>query len=299
MFDWKKLARKILFPPMAIVLCLVPLCAVALIYIFLNGMEEHPLAYVSYVLSFYTLSVICLFAAVVLPFHIRQAKQKIYDSQYGNRYMTDAFFRTHLSLYASFSVNVLYIVVNLLSALLFHTNWFYILAGYYAILALMRFLLLRHVKYHEFGMDMASEWKRTRICSVILTLINLSLTAVVLMMLYQDKGFEYYGILIYVMAAYTFYTTVHAIMGLIKYRKYKSPVLMMAKMISLAAAMVSMLALETAMLTAFGTDMTVQERRIMIAATGSGISVLVTVGSVYMLARATKELRKITAEEIK
>lgn len=294
MTDPKRFFKKILFPPISAILFLLPLCAVALIHIFLNGMEKHPLSYAVYVLSFYTLVSLCLFCAMILPYHLRLAKKKIYDNEYGNRYMTDAFFRTHLALYASFGANVLYGALNLFSALLFKANWFYILASYYAILAIMRFLLLTHVKYHEFGMDMLSEWKRARVCAFIFTLINSSLVGAVFLMMYYERGFKYYGVLIYVMAAYTFYTTVHALIGVIKYRKYQSPVLMSAKLISLASALVSVLALETAMLSAFGTDMSVHERRVMIGATGFGICLLVTVCSVCMLVRSGKEIRKLT-----
>ena len=47
------------------------------------------------------------------------------------------------------------------------------------------------------------------------------------------------------MAAYTFLTFAFAIINLVKYKKYKSPVYMSAKLISLIAGAVSMLTLET------------------------------------------------------
>ena len=98
------------------------------------------------------------------------------------------------------------------------------------------------------------------------------------MILYQNKGHEYHGILIYVMATYTFYMTVSTIVNLVKYRKYHSPVMTMTRVIALSAALVSMLSLETAMFSQFGQNMSTENKRLMIALTGA-----LTVGIVVVL----------------
>ena len=113
------------------------------------------------------------------------------------------------------------------------------------------------------------------------------------MMTYFHRGFDYQGILIYVMAMYTFYVTATAIVDLVKYRKYKSPIMSVSKVIKLAAALVSMLSLETAMFAQFGNDMSAENQRIMILATGAGIAVTIVAMSIYMIARTTKEIREI------
>ena len=113
------------------------------------------------------------------------------------------------------------------------------------------------------------------------------------MMVYSNRGFEYQGMLIYVMAAYTFYITTVAIVNIVKYRKYNSPILSMTKVISLASALISMLALETAMLSQFGGDTTPEFRRMMIIATGAGISATIVLMSGYVIVRNTLEIRKL------
>lgn len=291
--NYKKLAQKILFPPVWLMLILTVLSGVALVLVFVKGWMESPVAYFVYVLSFYTLSVICLFCIQVLPGYYKTLKQKVYDNPFGNRYMTDAKYRTRISLNISLIINLLYAAVNLFSGYWYKTAWFACLAAYYMILAVMRFLLIRYVGRYDIGTNLPGEWRRSRGCALILTLVNLSLSGVVLMIMYQDKGFVYPGMLIYVMAAYTFYITVAAIVRLVKYRKYRSPIMSMTKIITLMAALVSMLALETAMLTTFGAEMTFATKRIFIAATGAGISVLVVAMSAYMIVRSTKELKRI------
>ncbi len=292
MIDWKKLCKKALYLPIWLMLLLTVISTAALVAVFTKRWDTHPIAYVSYVLAFYTLTAVCIRCVPAFPKIYRAVKQKIYDNQYGNRYMTDVAFKTHVSLYASLTVNLLYAAVNIVSVMLYHSAWFGVLAGYYVILAVMRFLLLRYVNKNAIGEKRVAELRRSRLCGMILMTVNLALSGAVLMMLYRDKGYEYNGILIYVMAMYTFYVTTHAIINIVKYRKYESPVVTTAKAINLCAALVSMLSLETAMLSRFGADMQPENRRIMIAATGAGVSAVVVALSVYMIVRATAEIRK-------
>ena len=113
------------------------------------------------------------------------------------------------------------------------------------------------------------------------------------MILYQNKGYEYHGVLIYVMAAYTFYMTTHAMIDLIKYRKYKSPVMTMTKVIALSAALVSMLSLETAMFSQFGQEMSLEDQYLMIALTGAGVSIAVVTMSIAMIVKSNREMRQL------
>ena len=113
------------------------------------------------------------------------------------------------------------------------------------------------------------------------------------MMVFFDKGFQYQGILIYVIALYTFYVTITAIIDMVKFRKYKSPILSTSKIIKMASALFSMLFLETAMFAQFGADTSAEVKRIMIMATGAGISVAVVSMAVYMIVQTTKEIKNI------
>ena len=291
--DWKKIGKKLLFPPIWSMIVLTVFSAIALAWVFMNGQEESPISYVIYVLAFYTLTVLCVFFSMVLPGRYRQIRQKIYDNPIGHKYMTDIVFRTHVSLYSSLGINILYVGVNILSFFLYRSMWFVVLAVYYGILAIMRFLLVRYVRKAGIGKDCLGELKRSRLCAMILLTVNFALSGAVLMILYQNKGFEYHGVLIYVMAAYTFYITTHAIIDLIKYRKYNSPIMTTTKVIALSAALVSMLSLETAMFSQFGADMAPENKWLMIALTGAGVSVTVVTMSIYMIVKSVKEIRKL------
>lgn len=295
--EWKKLI-KLLYPPVWIIALLVTICTVALVYTFIGGYEAHPVAYFTYVLSFYTLTTVVMWCIKLIPKHYRTAKEKVYSNPVGERFMTDMKFRTHVSLYGSLGVNLIYVALNALSGFLYHTAWFFVLAFYYTILAVMRFLLVRFVNRVGIGTDRFKELRRSCLCGYILLTVNLALSGAVLMILYQNKGYEYHGILIYVMAAYTFYITTLAIINLIKYRKLGSPVMSMAKIINMAAALVSMLSLETAMFSQFGKDMSDENKQIFIMLTGAGVSIVIITMSVYSIVKNSKEIKKIMENDI-
>ena len=290
--EWKKLI-KLLYPPVWIIALLVALCTAALVYTFIGGYEAHPVAYFTYVLSFYTLTTVVMRCIKVIPKHYKSAKKRVYDNPVGERLMTDMKFRTHVSLYGSLGVNLLYVTLNVVLGFLYHTAWFFILAFYYTILAVMRFLLVRFVNRTGIGNDRFRELRRSRLCGYILLTVNLALSGAVLMILYQNKGYEYHGILIYVMAAYTFYITTLAIINLIKYRKLGSPVMSMTKIINMAAALVSMLSLETAMFSQFGKDVSNENKQIFIMLTGAGVSIIIVTMSVYSIVKNSKEIKQI------
>ena len=291
--NWKAFWKKLVFPPIWLMALLLVVSAAALPFVFIKGLDETPVAYIVYVIAFYTVCVVSVFCGVVLPKQYKSIREKLYAIPIAHRYMTDAAFKTHMKLYAALAANLLYVAINILSWYLYRSAWFVVLAVYYVILAVMRFLLVRHVNVHGVGKNRLGELRRARLCSFILLTLNFVLTGAVMMILYQNKGFEYHGVLIYVMASYTFYITTHAIVDLVKYRKYHSPVMTTSKIIALSAALVSMLALETAMFSQFGGDMAPENQWLMIALTGAGVSIVVIVMSVYMIVKTAQEIKEI------
>ncbi len=291
--DWKKFVKKLFFPSIWIVVLLTIFSGAGLAFVFVKGFDTSLAAIFVYVVSFYALTILSIAVCTKFPRYYKNTKQKVYKNKYANQYLTDVEFKTHVTLYISLFINLVYVGVNAVSAYVYETNWFGIFAVYYAIMAIMRFLLVRYVGKNHLGESRLGEWRRARFCAYILLSVNLTLSGVVLMMVYFERGFEYQGFLIYVMALYTFCCTAAAIVDLMKYRRYHSPVMSISKIIKLASALFSMLFLETAMFSQFGMNTAEETKRIMIMATGAGISVIVVTMAVYMIVRSTKELKKI------
>lgn len=294
----KILFRKVFFlPPIPTLLISVP--AYGLVIYALAGENVNPvIVYVSYFLSAYALiiTITGITGIVRLVRHgidSHPLVKKALDIPLVGRYFRDGLFRAEAALYQGFLINFLYAGIKLFSGILYRSVWFVTLAVYYILLAVMRSALLHYVR--KAGKNKVSEWKRYRLCGIILLFMNIALAGIVILVVYQNSGFEYPGVLIYIMAMYAFYATIMAVRNVMKFRRYGNPVLSAAKVINLTAALVSMLSLETAMLTQFGAADDPLFRQVMTAATGTGISMIVLGMAVFMIVHSTRQLKQISA----
>ena len=291
----KTILKKIfVLPPLPTVLIAVP----SFIFVFVMlGIGDHSfLSYLAYMLSAYAM----IIAITGLPGVIEAIRsgidnlpllKKIRSTPLGNRLLGDAIFRSEITLHGGLFINLLYAALNLFSGIRYRSTWFVALACYYALLSAMRAVLVRYVHRKPLGQDIPAEFRRYRACGIILLLMNQALVGIIVYMVTQNRGFSYPGFMIYAMAMYTFYITISAIINVIKYRRQGSPVLSAAKAISLTAALVSMLSLETAMLARFGSDEP-EFRRIMLGISGGVACAIVLALAIYMLARSTMQLKK-------
>ena len=156
----------------------------------------------------------------------------------------------------------------------------------------MRAVLVLYVHRRLVGEDITSEFKRYRACGIILLFMNQALAGIAVCMVTKDKGFSYPGLMIYAMAMYAFYITIVAAVNVVKFRRRGSPLLSAAKVISLTAALVSMLSLETAMLAQFGGE-DVVFRRLMLGISGGAVCTIVLTMAIYMIARSTRQLKRL------
>lgn len=297
MKQFKHILKKIfILPPWATVLISLP----SFIFVFyVLGMEVKGVpAYVSYGLSAYALVITATgFTKIVKT--IRRGidnhpvVKKLLDHPISGRYITDIAFREEVSLYPSLFMNMLYAAIKMISGILYDSVWLITLSIYYILLAVMYFLVLTSARKMRNSVNIADEFRRYRICGVLLAFMNLVLSGMILFLVRQDGGYEYPGVLIYVMAMYAFYAVIMAVINIVKFRKHGSPILSAAKVISLTTALASMLALETAMLSQFGQNDDYLFRQIMTASTGAAVCGFVFIMSVYMIVHATKELKKL------
>lgn len=287
---FKNALQKILFPNKVIVILLVILSTALLTCIFAFDFKYNIVAYLSYIISAYTTLVVCSAAYKNFKSGIAFIKSK---NKYVERYLSDFSFRTHISLYTSFAINALYAIAKFISGFCYHSFWFGSIAVYYFCLAVMRLMLLRHAHRTAFGEDRLSEYKQYRICGAVLLLLNLALTGMVILVVVRNYTYTYPGTIIYAIGTYAFYNIITAIINVVKFRRQNSPILYAAKIINLASALVSVFALETAMLSQFGSENSPLFRRAMTSATGGLVCLIVLGTAVYMIIRATYRLKEL------
>ena len=291
--DLKKLGKALLFPHIAIMIILLPIATVLLVGSMVFIGTESVIAYISYVLATYTLTIWCF----KIPTLIKFFKTFKNENKYARRWQDDTRLRVNVSLYGSLACNALYGLFQLWLGFYHHTFWFYSLGAYYICLGAMRFFLVRHTRKFAPGEKMQTELVKYRACGIVFLLMNLTLALIIFFMVYWNRTFQHHMITAIAMAAYTFTALTTAIINVIKYRKYNSPVFSASKAISLAAALVSMLTLESTMLTTFGDGtMTAIERKWMLGATGGVVSLLIVATAIYMIVVGTKKLKELKTE---
>ena len=291
--DWKKLGKALLFPHIAIMILLVPIATVLLVGSMVFIGTESVIAYISYVLAAYTLTVWCF----KIPYLIKFFKTFKDENKYAKRWQDDTRLRVNVSLYGSLAWNALYGIFQLWLGFYHHTFWFYSLGAYYICLGVMRFFLARHTTRYAPGERTQTELVKYRACGIVFLLMNLALALIIFFMVYWNRTFQHHMITAIAMAAYTFTALTTAIINVIRYRKYNSPVFSASKAISLAAALVSMLTLESTMLTTFGDGtMTAIERKWMLGATGGVVSLFIVATAIYMIVVGTKKLKELKTE---
>ena len=156
----------------------------------------------------------------------------------------------------------------------------------------MRFFLVQHTSRYKPGVKMYEELIKYRACGIIFLIMNLALSLIVFFMLYWGRTFIHHEITTIAMAAYTFGAFTIAIINIIKYRKYNSPIISASKAISLAAACVSILTLESTMLTTFGGNgMDELTRTLFLGMSGGVISSFIIILSIYMIVVSNKKLK--------
>lgn len=292
--DWKKWGKALLFPHLAILLLLIPVSTVFLVCAMVFLGTESAAAIVSYVLAAYTLTVWC-FRLPRLIQGIRNFKQR---NKYVRRWQNDAALRLKMSLYGTLIWNTAYAAFQLGLGFWHRTFWFYSLAGYYLSLAAMRFFLVRHTRRHKPGEHIRKELVRYRACGIVFLAMNLALSLIIFFMVYWNRTFYHHEITTIAMAAYTFGSLAMAIVNVVRYRNHHSPVYSASKTISLASACVSLLTLESTMLTTFGGDtLPLFARRLFLGLSGGAISLFIIAMAIYMIVQGTQKIRLLTAAE--
>ena len=291
--DWKKLGKALLFPHVVIMIVLVPIATVLLVGSMVFVGTESVIAYISYVLAAYTLTVWCF----KIPYLIRFLKTFKDENKYARKWQDDTRLRVNASLYGSLAWNALYGIFQLWLGFYHHTFWFYSLGAYYICLGVMRFFLLLHTRKYAPGEKMQAELVKYRACGWVFLVMNLALALIVFFMVYWNRTFEHHMITAIAMAAYTFTAFTVAIVNVVRYKKYNSPVFSASKAISFAAACVSMLTLTSTLLTTFSDgSMGIVEQKLMLGSVGFAVSGVVVAMAIRMIVKGTKKLKESKAE---
>lgn len=215
--------------------------------------------------------------------------------KYISLYLDSAEFRAKVSIYSGLTINLFYAVFKCVTGAIFRSAWLWAIGIYYVILSTIRFTLLKNVRITDRKTHSREkklhEYKSSRICGIMMLALNTAMTGMTVQMVWKNRSYEYKGYIIYISALYAFYCLINAIVNVVKFSKIDNPILSSAKIISLAGALMSMFALQTAMFSAFGGGENFQ--RIMNIVTGGVVCTAVLGMAFFLIVWSNKNIKKI------
>ncbi len=291
MEKFKKALIKTLYPHPVILILAAIVSVLGLIYVFTSHSEGSFYAPVIYVISFYALS--CIVARIIPA--TKQIKTVLHSNKHTARYLSEAEYRVRISLYTGTVINIIFSVFKFLAGVYYNSNWFIQVSVYYAVLSIIRYILIHNDRQNKKHKDdnLLHGWKSYRLCGCLLLLLNTTISVMVFRVIWQNKGFSYPGLVIYAMAAYTFYRLIITIIRLVKTQK-NNPIFSAAKALDLSISLMSLFSLQTAMFTSFGTDTSEETRFIMNIFTGCAVCLSVVCIAVIMIIKSNKKIKFIS-----
>ena len=272
--------------------------AAALLTYSLRADKHDALAYFSYLFSTYALVIgvsglMRFFRAVGARLRNSRLMRKLHENAQMARYLDNPLFRTEINLYFGTAVNALYIFIKFFTGVALRSGWLIAFAMYYTALTILRASLVNYVRMNKMKQDLRAEYRRYRLVGILLVGLNAVLSGIISRMIGHNEAYEYPGVLIYAMDAYTFYAVILAIVGLFRFRRHGSPVLSAIKVVNLSAALLALLSLEAAMLQHFGPDDSSRFRNTMLGVSGLVSSLILLSMSVTMIVHASKKLKQM------
>ena len=214
------------------------------------------------------------------------------QSAIGQQYRQDLSFRGSVSIYRGMIMNLFYVIFRAAAGIFYGSVWFISIAVYYLVLGILRLYLIYSYRHRSPELESRC-YRRT---AWMLFLLNIPMGGMIVLMVRTNSGFSYPGYIIYLSAFYTFYTMVISVLNLVKFRKLGSPILSAAKVLNFIAAMMSILGLQTAMISRFSENGEAY-RKMMNTITGGFAYGIVIVIAITMLLHSKKSQKKVESIE--
>ena len=218
--------------------------------------------------------------------------QRANASKFAGRYLHDLAFRGSVGIYQGMAVNAFYVVFRIVAGIRYASVWFVSMAVYYLVLGGLRAYLI--LCYRRRSPE--SERRCYRTTAWLLFLLNIPMGGMIALMVRTNSSFSYPGSIIYLSALYTFYTMVMSILNLVRFRRLGSPILSAAKVLNFISAMMSILGLQTALISRFSENGEFYQKR-MNAVTGGCVYGIVILLAVIMLLHSRKPEKKVDTVE--
>ncbi|MGN1039960.1 MAG: hypothetical protein ACI4QL_00860 [Candidatus Fimimonas sp.] len=246
-------------------------------------------AYFAYALAALLLGFSVYSLVKIAPKIKQKALSTLQKRAFTNKMLQQYGFRTIVFSTASFTINLAYVALNGVVAIIDGSVWYGSLAAYYLLLAVMRggAISVFWGKKRNTPQNSVLVYKR---CGIGLIVLPMALSVAILQMVRGENSFEHAGMMIYVSATYAFYKIIMSVVNVFKARKTDDFTVRAVRCINLSDAMVSILALQTAMFKEFGGEEIASG---MNTVTGTAVCALTVALGIFMVAEANKKIKSV------
>lgn len=262
----------------------------ATLYLLIIGKDLFVLQYILYVASALALAYFVYTIIIFAPKLKNNIIALLKRHKFTDKLLTNFGFRTFITSCFSFIFNLAFVIFQGVLAIKSKSYWYASITAYYLILCFMKGnVFLSKIKDDT----KAKQLKTYKSSGIMFILLTIALSGIIVLIYKTNRVFEYAGLAIYVVAAYTFFNLSMSIYNLIKSRKLTNYYVQNLKNVNLAHSVFSLFVLQVALFQAFSPESNTGFAN---ALTGGVVCLFILSIGILMITRANKNLSLTYAE---
>lgn len=223
-------------------------------------------------------------------------KEFLYKYKYVEKYLTDDIFQTQTMLLASLAMNIAAATFKFVMGVWFGSKWLVTVSIYFLTLSAMRLLLLnrerKSKKLETPEHKRLYDLKGYRACGYMVLFMNMIVGRMIVQMLVDNEGYDYPGLMLYLIGLFAIANFANAIYNVKKYWHIYNPMISAAKRLSFSTALVLLYTLQTSALARFGNNHE-QLRRLLNSISGAAVELVLFTMAILMIVRSNQEMHKL------
>jgi divalent metal cation (Fe/Co/Zn/Cd) transporter len=223
-------------------------------------------------------------------------KEFLYKYKYVEKYLTDDIFQTQTMLLASLAMNIAAATFKFVMGVWFGSKWLVTVSIYFLTLSAMRLLLLnrerKSKKLETPEHKRLYDLKSYRACGYMVLFMNMIVGRMIVQMLVDNEGYDYPGLMLYLIGLFAIANFANAIYNVKKYWHIYNPMISAAKRLSFSTALVLLYTLQTSALARFGNNHE-QLRRLLNSISGAVVELVLFTMAILMIVRSNQEMHKL------
>ena len=223
-------------------------------------------------------------------------KEFLYKYKYVEKYLTDDIFQTQTMLLASLAMNIAAATFKFVMGVWFGSKLLVTVSIYFLTLSAMRLLLLnrerKSKKLETPEHKRLYDLKSYRACGYMVLFMNMIVGRMIVQMLVDNEGYDYPGLMLYLIGLFAIANFANAIYNVKKYWHIYNPMISAAKRLSFSTALVLLYTLQTSALARFGNNHE-QLRRLLNSISGAVVELVLFTMAILMIVRSNQEMHKL------